>query len=322
MPIPTDTLYKMSRLNRWFAFSSVSLLASLVWLIWEDYDRPWRGFQDDYMVVQAALAHLDYLNTQTESYGAKVADARQGVADARAAVAGRAQQRAQLDEELRSLNDEYDGIKITFGNAEALLQVTRNDYEVARSTYGADSPKGKAVEKRLQQEEEHAAALRVEQERIQDGQSSIRRKLKEIDLPVVEAEKWLAELEKVAADAARKEDQYSNVLVKRVINAPLLDFTAPKGTPSHHEVRQLVLPNVRQQLNYLETYTTDRCTTCHLAIDDENFSPETLALRFEQSLPAVNEALQRAGKDALPFPPLPELAGEEPPELTEGRLRS
>lgn len=320
MPIPTDTLYRMSRLNRWFALSSLSLLVSLVWLIWEDYDRPWRGFQDDYMVVQAALAHLDYLNTQTESYRAKVADARQGVADARAAVVGRAQERAELEEELRSLNDQHDGIKITFGNAEALLQVTRNDYEVARSTYGSDSPEGKAAWERLQQEEEHTAELRVEKDRIQDGQSSIRRKLKEIDLPVVEAEKRLVELEKVAADAARNEDQYSNVLVKSVINAPLLDFTAPKGTPSRHEVRQLVLPNVRQQLNYLETYTTDRCTTCHLAIDDENFSREILARRFERALPAVNEALQRRGKDALPFPPVPELAGDEPPELTEGEV--
>ncbi|MCH8885694.1 MAG: CoA transferase, partial [SAR324 cluster bacterium] len=60
-------------------------------------------------------------------------------------------------------------------------------------------------------------------------------------------------------------------------------------------------------LNYLATYTTDRCTTCHIAIDDPAFSRENLARRLEASLPAIEEALARdnATDSAFAYPSVP-----------------
>ncbi|MEK7755658.1 MAG: hypothetical protein AAB385_00390, partial [Planctomycetota bacterium] len=103
------------------------------------------------------------------------------------------------------------------------------------------------------------------------------------------------------------------------INAPLLDFTAPMNTPGRHQVNQLVLPDVRQRLNYLESYTTDRCTTCHVAIDDPEFSQERLARKLERSLPGISEAMQRMGHPAAASPVPPAVEGKGT-ALPEGRV--
>ncbi len=320
MPVPTDNLYNLGKLNRWFALSTLALFASLLWMIWEDYDRPWRGFQNDYMVAQAALAHLDYLNTQTEGYRADVRAAEEGVNAARIAAEARADERAGVVTELAEKTAERDGIKIDHGNADAIVQVTRSEYEVARTAYGPDAPATQAVLDRLDHEEAEVARLKKTKEQNEDAQKALRARLKELDAGVNAATKVLTGLEKVTQDAEKKERQYSDILVKSAINAPLMDFTAPKGTPSRHEVRQIILPEVRQELNYLQTYTTDRCTTCHIAIDDGSFTRQELARRFERALPAVNEANQRLGNPTLPYPPLPQLTGDEAPELVDGHV--
>ncbi|UCD28015.1 MAG: hypothetical protein JSV03_13085, partial [Planctomycetota bacterium] len=54
------------------------------------------------------------------------------------------------------------------------------------------------------------------------------------------------------------------------INLPLFDFLAPKDTPGTHAIKQVILPDIRCDLHFTETYTTDRCMTCHAGIDDGN----------------------------------------------------
>ena len=46
------------------------------------------------------------------------------------------------------------------------------------------------------------------------------------------------------------------------LNAPLLDFMAPTI-----KIKQYILPNVVDDVNFITVPKMDRCTTCHLAID-------------------------------------------------------
>ena len=64
-------------------------------------------------------------------------------------------------------------------------------------------------------------------------------------------------------------------------NAPLLDFMAPTLT-----VRQIVTPNVVDDVNFARVAKMDRCTTCHLAID---------RARLREVSAAVPDAPQPAG---------------------------
>ncbi len=409
MPIPLETLRNMGRMHRWFAISSVLLLLSLLWLIYVDYARPWREIQRGYMVAQAGLAHLDYLQTQRESEKKERDAAQQAIEAARQArdtfEAAKAQverelaeietthselmatfrsakrradglriafqsaksnlgdrdpltlerqqeyeadqaevernrdqialaargwpglaaqveaspSRARLETHLREAINEADEAKIPFAKSDALLKVTQDEYEKLLAAHGPDHPKTKELGRKLARDVDEFTQYRLAKDEAEDRVALIKRRLKDIDSEVAAAQKRYDLLVKKETDAQTREKQYSDWLVKAVINAPLLDFTAPKGTPSREQVNQLVLPEVRQRLNYLESYTTDRCTTCHVAIDNKAFTLENLARSLEQAIPAINERRVADGATPLPMPEPPAIKDVKPSDIV-GRV--
>ncbi|MHC4093364.1 MAG: hypothetical protein ACYSVY_24350, partial [Planctomycetota bacterium] len=321
MAIPTDKLYNIDRLNVWFAVSSALMLVVVLWLAWVDYDRPWHDHQDDYGAAQSSLAHLDYLRTQQQTAQEELQRAAAALEEARRQVAEEdAGTRASLTESLARLQAEFDEIRLEYAAADAVIQVTASEFEHLLGEYGPQHHKTQAAMARLEAERAELNELRLSKERVEDAQQQLRVKLAELDQPVTDAQRDYDQLAKSASDAAKKEDQYGNRWVKGLINLPFLDFAAPKGTPARHEVRQLVLPEVRQRLNYLDSYTTDRCTTCHVAIDNPDFSPDRLAAKLEESLGAINEERRRQNESGIALPTVPELSGEEAPTLEAGRV--
>lgn len=323
MPVPEERLYRPERINLWFALSSVVMALSLGWLIWVDYRRPWQGYQKNYYLSKAAFAHLEYLDAQRE-------DRVREREAAKAQVEQRREYLALTDgarvERLRGeLADAVLNFKLANGPwsaASQLLDVTRDGYEKALAAHGVEHPATQAAHAQLVREQDEVERLRLKKEEWEDRRKHLEDEIKRIELPLRDAEKRLRELEQVAELALQKDQQYRGVLtdegllggvpvVSALINAPLLDFLAPKNTPGRYQVNQLVLPQIRQPLNYLETYTTDRCVTCHVGIADPEFSMERLARKFEAALPAINEALQRAGQGPLDPPPVPKLESGE-----------
>jgi mono/diheme cytochrome c family protein len=319
MPVPEERLYNPERLNRWFAVSSLLMTASILWMIQVDYDRPWRAFQDRYYVGKAALAHLDYLDAVREERLQELAEAKRRVQDAEEYVADvDGSRRVRLVEELVDVDLSFRKANGGWSRRNQVLDVTKNTYEAALAQYGPEHRATEMAHRQLTDEEDEVERLRKDKEHWEDEKDRLEKELKELDEPVRLARKRLSDLETVAETALTRDQDYRGVLsdegilgglpiVKSLINFPMLDFTAPKNTPGRQQVNQLVLPDVRQRLNYLESYTTDRCTTCHVAIDDEEFSIARLARKLERALPGINEALQRMEHEPfdLPEPPVP-----------------
>jgi cytochrome c551/c552 len=330
MPVPEERLYRPERLNVWFAITSVLMTLAFFWLIWIDYDRPWREHQKSYFVGKAGLAHLDYLQATTQERENELKEARQRLRDAREyAERTVARQRTDLSAKLDEARFEFARAEAPYSRLDQVLAVTKDTYEKALGRYGPDHPESVEAKRVFAEQEDRVEKLRQEKEHWQDQRRELEELLKELDAPVLAADKRVREIEQTIKDARSKDQQYRGVLsdqgllggipiVAWAINMPLLDFTAPKNTPAREEVKQYVLPDVRQNLNYLVTYTTDRCTTCHIAIDDPEFAIGTLARKLERSLPAINEALQREGLDPLPIPAAPRIgsAGVAPEDGT------
>lgn len=323
MPVAEDRLYSPRRLNRWFAVSSLLMSLSLFWLIFVDYDRPWRKFQDNYFLGKAALAHLDYLDATRQERVNEIAQAKQRLQDSREFTEkSKGVERTRLTAERVDADLAFRAVDGPYGRLRQVLDVTKDTYERAKEQHGPDHSATKEAHKELRAQEEELESLRKDAEKWEDKLREIDATLKSIDKPIKEEEGKVRELEQVAIDAARKDQSFRGVLwdtgllaglplVKAIINAPLGDFTAPMNTPGRHQINQVVLPDVRQRLNYLETYTTDRCATCHVAIQDPDFSKERLTARFERSLTGINEQLQRMGKQPLSVP--------APPASADGR---
>ena len=105
MPVAVEKLYRPEKMHMVFAAASLLLLICTFWFIDVDYRRHWRKYQKDYQVSVAALAHLDYLQTQTAAAQAELAAAQQAAEAAAAKLAEPAA--AQSLAELENLLSEW-----------------------------------------------------------------------------------------------------------------------------------------------------------------------------------------------------------------------
>jgi cytochrome c2 len=79
-----------------------------------------------------------------------------------------------------------------------------------------------------------------------------------------------AQLEAIDAEFQRLKRQYFALnpgsLVTSIINAPLMDFMRPSL-----QIKQILLPNLFYDQPFKQISRADRCTTCHLGIDNKKF---------------------------------------------------
>ena len=158
MPIPTDTLRNSFRLNIVFAVSCALLALTTFWLIWVDYNRPWKEHQNDYMDAQAALAELQYLTTQQESFQKEIEAAKSDL-DAKARKID-PQENPQYADLLKHLQDDEAkryALDMDFKSKDALIVVSRNKLEKVVAIVGPDASEAKDLREKVRTEEEALA---------------------------------------------------------------------------------------------------------------------------------------------------------------------
>lgn len=320
MPVTEKTLRPMDRLNLVFAVSSGLLLASILWFAVVDYDQQWRESQNAYMDAQAVFARLDYLFTQRESERNKLRDAQTKVDESAQTVRESASVIDQKQAEINKLMAENADVKQRYSAADNVHQVTLQRYEHTRAELGPDHDRTRELQRQRDEESAKIAELLRVKQQHEDAITSLEKEIKSIRAPEVEARKAVADLEAKERDAKDKAEWYGGWYRRTLLNAPMMDFAAPKNTPGRHEIKQLVLPEVRQELNYLQSYTTDRCVTCHIAIDNRDFTMEALTARLERGIPSINEHLASLGRPTLSLPEPPVLEGEDAPKLKFGEV--
>src|ERR671912_585070 len=96
--------YNVDFLNVVFAASSIFLFLSVIWMVWDDYDREWKNTQRqfaelEYQVTQASLeqASRDVDGTKMASLQASLAAAQKNVEGNQAKVDELRDQLAEID---------------------------------------------------------------------------------------------------------------------------------------------------------------------------------------------------------------------------------
>lgn len=220
-----------------------------------------------------------------------------------------------------SIRGLYERRNIEQKNLNSEIGPAKVHFEHAKGLHGADAPETRAAEEALRKLEAEYARARQAFDDLADERRVIELQIRAIREGVDEAERVLALIEKEYVDAERKYADYSDKVKHGLFNLPLLDFAAPKGTPGRNEIKQVVLQDVRVDLNFVESYQTDRCITCHVAIDNKDFTRENLSRKLERAITAINEELERERKPVRLNVPVVE--GREdllPGRVTEGWL--
>ena len=143
--------YNIDFLNVVFAASSLFLFLSVVWMVWDDFDRDWKN-------TQRRFAQLEYQVTQAQLQQASRARRPEQAAAAPGAAAGGAEEgrgqpaegRRAAGEARRTLDNRLFRATPDYQTAKATYDQDRYDFEASRNAEGVRAPtqKGQRVAER------------------------------------------------------------------------------------------------------------------------------------------------------------------------------
>jgi mono/diheme cytochrome c family protein len=258
--------YNVDFLNVVFAASSLFLFLSVIWMVWDDFDRDWKN-------TQRRFAQLEYEVTQAQRQQAVGAVDKNKIAALEAQKTAAAQQIAANQAKVDELEDKL-------AEADKVLFRATLDYNYLKATYDQDrydfetarvaAPEASSTARKQKATEDQAkqlAELNLAMEKATADKAEIQKQLSVYTGQAAAAQKQIEELQTEQTRLGKRLDVLApNVTKKYFRDAPLLDFMAPTL-----KVQQIILPNVVDDVNFIRVAKMDRCQTCHLAIDKKGY---------------------------------------------------
>jgi mono/diheme cytochrome c family protein len=247
--------YNVDFLNVVFAASSIFLLLSTVWMVWDDYDRDWKNTQRRFARLQYDVTRAQYRAARDKVDRPKV---QQMQAQLKAAEQNAKANQSKVDE----LQKKVDDVVIQLDRA--TYDHDRYDFESARAEKRSGwEKKSQAVDaeaKQLRDLDLNVQKLTADRNEAQKNLNQYIGQIGTLQKAIEDARAEQMRLRKVA------EAQAPSATKDYFLNAPLLDFMAPTI-----KINQLILPDVVDDVNFKTVPKMDRCTTCHLGIDNVAF---------------------------------------------------
>lgn len=299
MPVTTDTLWNMRRLNIVFGVSAVLMLVSFFWMMKHDMDRKWREFQTEYFDARSGLAHLTYLAYGSPDNQARMKELKEAVKSARAMVDEK--EVKELQDRIAAKSGELEGVSLDYGNTNAAMGVTVFYLDEAQALEGVKDDRTESLKAKYEAQKAKLGQLQKKKDALEDELKSLKGQLKAIQAPVVAAERELSGFQKSLDDARKADMAFGPSVTRATLNFPIIDFAPPHDIPGREEVKNLFMKNVRVDMNFTDTYASDRCTTCHIGIDNPDFTRDNLVAQAEQALLSkeVQDVLKRENDELM-----------------------
>lgn len=250
-------------LHRWFAVSSALLLAFVVWMVLQDYEREWKQYQREFRALKR-----DKIQADLEAEQARIKTELDGLT-ASLDAAETAQKDRQADlEKMTEARDRFKAqdhyrAKQDAGFAKAELDTAVYAYEEARKQGGAAAAE---AAKALQHWEETFAARTEELKRAEANLKELEEDLKGHEQQVLAWKAKLTEKRRRSENLERALLRLETTPANIIREIPLLDFVDP-----NLKVQQRVFDDMRLDYNFATVQTVDRCETCHQGIDSTDW---------------------------------------------------
>src|SRR5262249_38394525 len=124
--------YNVDFLNVVFAASSLFLFLSVVWMVWDDYDREWKNTQRRFADLQYQVTQAQLQQATRAVDRSKLQALQQQLAAAEKNVAANQQKVNDLQKKLDDLNTRRDRVQRRANFAKANLDHDRYDFESSR----------------------------------------------------------------------------------------------------------------------------------------------------------------------------------------------
>jgi len=237
--------YNVDFLNVVFAASSLFLLLSVVWMVWDDYDREWKN-------TQRRFSQLEFQVTQAQLRQASGAVDKNKLAQLRAqelaAQKNVVANQAKVDElqaKFKDADNKAYRATLDMQYMKATYDQDRYDFEATRAT----DPQSSTVAKKQQVADEEAKKLNdltLAQEKALADKGAVAKQLGDYTGAVAAAQKQIEDLQSEQNRLGKRLDAITPSFKDYIRNAPLMDFMAPTI-----KIQQIVLPNVYDDVNFI-----------------------------------------------------------------------
>jgi mono/diheme cytochrome c family protein len=266
--------YNINNLNILFACASLILLSALGWLFVKDYSRPWKKHQQDFraLEVEQTRVKLDSSSSALAS-NPEYQALQEELTKAREAYNAQCRQNEALQKEIKSLQAHDDSLQQQYRFTKSEFDAARYRLEIAKEHPGAAAYLVKA-------QKEYADVESKLHKLLVDTQSSADTLKAKNDVNA-QCGAQLAELERKERELARQKNFLSrklenidpgemtfvNQMANLIRDLPIIDLANP-----NNKIKQVVLKDIREDVNFLEVPKVDRCITCHLGIDNPDYA--------------------------------------------------
>ncbi|OFV93669.1 MAG: hypothetical protein A3H95_06190 [Acidobacteria bacterium RIFCSPLOWO2_02_FULL_64_15] len=255
--------YNIDFLNVVFAASSLFLFLSVVWMVWDDFDREWKNTQRTFAELQYQVTEAQYQQASRAIDRNKLQQLQSQLQTAQRTITTNRQKVDELQANLDDASVRLDRVTQQSQFAKATYDQDRYEFEAARVAGAAGAER---MGQRIAEQVRQLNDLNLQVEKVTAERAGIQR---ELDQYVGQAAAIQKQIDDVGAEAGRIQKQL-DVLAPSALkdyfrNAPLLDFMAPTL-----KIQQVILPNVVDDVNFIRVPKIDRCRTCHLAIDSKD----------------------------------------------------
>ena len=272
----SPSLYSISKTFMWFAIVSLLLTASLGAIVYLDYQREWKTYQKQFNALKLKKAREELKKTSSDIDAKALTSLQKDFEDTQKTFITRKEEHtrlikesAALDAKISAVKADYQGLKQYEDSYKYYLEEYRlhkdpktSDMETKLSKI---SPKVRTLKEELGLLESAKAGKDDQAAKLLLGQKSAQKKIDKF-------------LEEKSLIEARIESLRPSV-VKDVLNAPMLDFIAPTL-----KVQQIVLEDLQDDYHFTKVQKVDRCTTCHLGIDQKGFENAPQPFRTHPNL--------------------------------------
>lgn len=283
-PLPPESHYNPKKLDKIFAILSIVLLLSIIALFTKDYSRQWKNYQREFrsLEVEKARVKLD----QQEIDLSNDAEYQDVLKQLKAAQTNVQDQKPQLDainKKLKKATDAEIAQTQQYQMDKAKFDALKYKYESAAAHHASDAAQLKLdldsltakLHKLKLGVETHQKQVKLLNSELNDKQNAF----KTIDKKRFTLAKKKEILEKKLKKIDIAQMSPANQLADMVRDLPIIDLANP-----NYKIKQIVLTEIPEDVNFMKVPRVDRCTTCHLGVDNPDFKDAAQPYRTHPNL--------------------------------------
>ncbi|MBT3590027.1 MAG: c-type cytochrome [Candidatus Marinimicrobia bacterium] len=281
-----ERYWNIHQLNKWFAISSILFMISFVWMFIDDNDDEYKVYQRNFRQLEIQMAEvelaeeLETVKNERVSYEEKAQEA-QNILNSKKSLADSLEFRlVTLKGIFYRHNMNYQGQK---SEIDALKYLVEKD-----NTHGLDHGEDHSAENRQTFDDAnvllHNYKLKKEatETDIANTELFIKEMNRDVKASTEELNRILADVQLVQNKLEkidRKHMSFMNKVGDLVRDLPILDFMNP-----YYKVKQIVVPDIKYNVNFTQVPSVDRCTSCHLGITNPDFAEAEQPFRSHPNL--------------------------------------